>query len=66
MFYSGNGIQKDDIIAHMWWNISAANGNDISAAMRRLIAENMTPSDISKAQAMARKCMNSEYQDCEY
>ena len=29
-------------------------------------AKEMTSKDISKAQAMARKCMNSDYQDCGY
>ena len=51
-------------LAHMWYNLSAANGGDLGGENRDAIAKEMTSEGISKAQAMARKCMNSDYQDC--
>ena len=54
----------DNVLAHMWYNLSAANGSDLGGEKRDIIAARMTSEDISKAQAMARKCMNSDYQDC--
>ena len=56
----------DNVLAHMWSNLSAANGSDLGGKNRDIVAKRMTPEDISKAQAMARKCMDSDYQDCGY
>ena len=50
----------------MWYNIGAANGNERGGTNKDKIAKNMTSEDISKAQGMARECMNSNYQDCGY
>ena len=62
----GQGVLQDNAIAHMWYNISAANGGYLSGAIRDVLAEEMTPAAIEKAQAMARECMSSGYQKCGY
>ena len=62
----GQGVLQDNVTAHMWYNISAANGNERGGTNRDRIAEGMTPSNISQAQAMARECMSSGYQNCGY
>lgn len=61
MYGQGLGVLQDNVLAHMWYNLSAANGSDLGGENRDIIAERMTSEDISKAQAMARKCMNSDY-----
>jgi uncharacterized protein len=66
MYENGHGVLQDNVIAHMWYNIGAANGNELVGKNRDIIAKNMTSEDISKAQAMARECMNSNYQNCSY
>ena len=69
MYSKGWGVSKNNIIAHMWSNISVVNGNNTDGVIsdfRDKIAEDMTPEDISKAQAMARECMNSNYKNCGY
>jgi len=66
MYDNGHGVLQDNAIAHMWYNIGAANGNELGGTNRDKIAKEMTPADISKAQAMARECMNSGYTKCEY
>ena len=55
---------QDNVLAHMWYNLSAANGSDLGGENRDIIAERMTSEAIEKAQAMARKCMDSDYHDC--
>ena len=57
---------QENVLAHMWYNLSAANGSDLGGENRDIIAKRMTAEDIAKAQAMARKRMNSDYQDCGY
>ena len=66
MYDNGHGVLQDNVIAHMWYNIGAANGSENGGKNRDIIAKNMTSEDISKAQAMARQCMNSNYQNCGY
>ena len=66
MYYNGHGALADYIMAQMWYNIGAANGNEIGAENREIIAKEMTSEDISKAEAMAGVCMNSNYEKCGY
>ena len=67
MYQSGEGVLQDYVLAHMWFNIAASNGWVIASHQRDAIAASrMTKIDISKAQAMAHKCMSSGYQDCGY
>ena len=66
MYENGQGLLQDNVMAHMWYNIGAANGNELGGTNRGIIANKMTPADISKAQAMARECMSSDYTKCGY
>ena len=63
-YYYGEGIVKDNLKAHMWFNIAASNGAAEAATFRANLAKTMTAADISKAQSMARDCMNSGYKNC--
>ena len=62
----GKGVLQDNVMAHMWYNIASANSNPIAGDYRDERAGLMTQADISKAQAMARECMNSGYKKCGY
>ena len=66
MYTIGQGVLQDSLMAHMWYNISSANGNDFGGTGRDGIAEGMTQQAIEQAQAMARDCMSSGYQNCGY
>ena len=66
MYRYGEGVLQDNVMAHMWYNIGAANGLDLGGELRDSIAEGMTPQAIEQAQAMARECMSSNYQNCGY
>ena len=66
MYYNGQGGPQDNTMAHMWFNIGAANGNELGVTNRDIIAKKMTPQAIETAQAMARKCMETNYKDCGY
>ena len=66
MYQKGQGVLQDNVIAHMWYNMASANGEDLGGKNRDIIAKQMTSEDISKAQAMARECIGSNYQKCGY
>ena len=66
MFQFGQGVLQDNIMAHMWFNIASATGHQMAIKLIEKMAGQMTNSDIAKAQAMARNCMNSGYSKCVY
>ena len=60
----GEGLPQNNIMAHMWYNLASENGAERAAEWRDERAGLMTAADISKAQAMARECMKSNYKNC--
>ena len=64
MYQKGTGVLQNNILAHMWYNIAAANGAEKSGEWRDKIASKMTPASIAEAQSMARECMSSNYKNC--
>ena len=39
---------KENVLAHMWYNLSAANGSDLGGENRDKLAKEMIPSAIEK------------------
>jgi hypothetical protein len=66
MYKNGQGVLQDNTMAHMWYNIGSANGNELGGNNRDILSKKMTPAAIEKAQVMARECMNSGYKKCGY
>jgi uncharacterized protein len=54
MYAQGQGVLKDYVIAHMWFNLSFSNGSKNGLEGREMLEEKMSPSQIEKAQDMAR------------
>jgi len=48
----------------MWGNIAASNGYEDGGKLRDLFAEEMTATQIEKAQELARECVRKEYKGC--
>ena len=55
MYASGKGVTQNYVLAHMWWNIAASSGDKDATKNRDLVAKQMSPSQIEKAQDMARE-----------
>jgi TPR repeat protein len=64
MYRKGQGVIQDYTRAHMWWNIAASQGYKMGVKNRDLMAKEMTPSQIEKAQTLARECVAKNYKDC--
>ena len=64
MYDEGQGVLQDNIYAHMWFNIAASNGIEAASTNRDIVANEMTPSDISNAQQLARECVAKEFKGC--
>ena len=54
MYYQGQGVLQDYVLAHMWWDIAGSNGDKDALEGRDIVEKNMSPSQIEKAQEMAR------------
>ena len=64
MYANGEGILTDNRRAYMWFNLGGYNGVGIAGEYKDKIAKQMTPADISKAQDMSSRCLESGYTDC--
>ena len=64
MYAQGKGVPQNYVYAHMWLNIAASHGNKTAVKGRNLVAEKMTPSQITEAQKLARECVRKAYRDC--
>ena len=64
-YSNGEGVLKDSVLAHMWFNIAGANGNEAAREGRDNLERDMTRDEITRATELARTCMASDYQDCE-
>ncbi len=52
VYDNGIGVPQDYLLAHMWFNLSASNGNEDAIEKRNIVEKKMTPSQIEKAQEM--------------
>ena len=64
MYGNGVGVPQDYVYAHMWFNIAASSGHKGASGNRDFVAEKMTPSQIEKAQDLARECVAKNYKGC--
>ena len=63
-YLEGEGVEKDTKRSYMWLDLAAYNGNKDAKDAKGFIAETMTPSQITKAEEMSSRCLNSGYTDC--
>lgn len=54
MYAKGSGVPQDFALAHMWFNLAAAAGDEDAISNRDYVAERMSPDQITEAQRMAR------------
>jgi TPR repeat protein len=55
MYYNGKGTSKDSVLAYVWWNIAAAQGNEGASQNRSFLEKEMTPDQIAKAQKLSKE-----------
>ena len=60
MYGLGRGVIQDNVYAHLWGNIAASNGKEGGGKLRDLVAKEMTPSQLEKAQDLARECVRKK------
>ena len=53
MYKKGRGVAQDYAQAHIWFNLAAAQGDEIAAKLRDKLAKSMTPDQVAEAQRLA-------------
>ena len=64
LYQNGLGVLQDNLYVHMWWNVAASIGHESAPKNRDIIVKEMTPTDISEAQQLARECVAKNYKGC--
>ena len=63
-YYLGRGVLTNYIVSYSWINIARYNGHTGTDKIFKLLAEEMSNSDVSEAQALSKRCLESDYKDC--
>ena len=64
MYANSEGVRKDLMLAHMWFDIAKANGQERARDWRDRFEAEMTRAQIARDTELARTCMASDYQNC--
>jgi len=64
MYFQGQDVKLDKIHAFMWIIISASQGFNNAVNNLSIAQKEMTPTQIEKAQQLARECVAKNYKDC--
>jgi hypothetical protein len=54
MYNQGQGVLQDNVLAHMWFNLSGSRGIERATYKIKKCEEKMSPTQIEKARVMAR------------
>lgn len=61
---TGGVGERDNVLAHMWFNLASVNGSDFAFADRTDIERSMTAEEIERALELANQCLDSGYREC--
>ena len=65
MYANGDGVPQNNVRGYIWWSVAAAQGKEDAKRNKGLVVERLTPDQLTQAQQIATRCIDSDYQDCE-
>jgi TPR repeat protein len=69
MYENGQGVTRDYLRAHMWFNLAASESSGELARNANIslvtIAKSLTPAQVIQAQEMARQCEARSFKNCD-
>ena len=54
-YANGKGVKRDYVLAYKWFNLGAIKGNRDTMTWRDIVAKQMKPAQVSRAQTLARE-----------
>lgn len=58
MYSTGQGVTRDNVAAHKWFNLAALAGSQEARSWRKELAQEMSPQEIAEAQRQAREWLD--------
>ena len=65
MYVTGSDVQENSIRAYVWWSIAKTQGHTDATEYLEILKPQMTSQQIADGQALAAKCYESSYKDCD-
>ena len=65
MYDNGEGVPENDAEAYVWFSMAKTQGETDASTNLDLIKPEMTKQQISDGQALATKCYESNYKECD-
>ena len=65
MYYNGDGVPENHVRAYVWLSMAKTQGNELANNIIGKVKNLMTKQQIAQAQALAAKCYESDYKDCD-
>lgn len=59
LYATGRDVEADLVVAHKWFNLAAARGNQSALAHRIELAREMSTNQIAEAQKLAREWLQT-------
>ena len=64
-YYNGEGVPENDVKAYSWWSVAKAQDHKDATYNLKILKNEMTKEQIAQGQALATKCWESEFQECD-
>ena len=65
MYANGDGVPENFVHAYVWWSMAKTQGDEDAKGNLEILKPQMTKQQIAEAQALAAKCYESDYKDCD-
>jgi TPR repeat protein len=64
MYEEGQGVAKDLVRSHVWFNLAGVGGVGPAKAAREEVAGKLTTAQLTTAQVLAKECSSRKFKDC--
>ena len=65
MYFNGDGVPENHVRAYVWLSMAKTQGYEKAKKGVETVKNLMTKQQIAQAQALATKCYESDYKDCD-
>jgi hypothetical protein len=65
-YANGEGVPENSIRAYVWWSMAKTQGHTDATENLEILKPQMTKQQIADGQALAAKCYESSYKDCDW
>ena len=65
MYATGEGVPENNIRAYVWLSMAKTQGHTAATENLEILKPQMTKQQIAEGQALAAKCYESDYKDCD-